>query len=135
MRKVLIIFSLSFLVFTESFGQINKDDICKNWMVWSVKSPMTKNQEMTRQEMSKPPSIDFIIKNEGTYDIQFENIGTGTWRIEDSFIIFFKKDNKTERIEMNLLLKIISVDNDGMTLQLISPTKSYDWIIKLVPYN
>ena len=116
-------------------SQFDKADISKNWMLWSIESPQTKGQEMTRTELGKSPKADFIIKADGTYDIRFENIGKGTWRLEDGYLVLWGTDPETINARIELLAKITSLQEESMTLQFITQTKHYDWKVKLVPFN
>ena len=131
---ILTIFLTTFLGFN-LFSQTKptKESLTENWMVWSIKFPQ--QEEKTRTELNKQPKADFVINQDGTYKIRFENIGKGTWRLEGDYIMFWSEKTESKKTALVLLAKVTETKEEQLTLKLFSPTKHYDWSIKLVPFN
>lgn len=137
LKFLIISVLLSFALFSQEESKTDlKDQISKNWMYWSVSNAKTNYEPVTRiEEGRNEPSADFIISDDGTYNIRFENIGKGTWRLEGDYLILYGKDHDTGRIKLEAIFEVESVSKDKMVLTLISPTKAYDWELVLVPFN
>lgn len=112
-----------------------KEQVINNWMWWSVSNAKTDFKPVTRVDENKQPRPDFIISSDGTYNIPFENIGKGTWRLEDNYILLWGEDMQSKRTTLRGMFRIDEVNKEKMTITLFSQTKMFDWKIELVPFN
>ena len=112
---------------------IDKSLLSNNWMVYSLIHPSNPGKKVSRLEMKKEPKADFIINAAGEYNVRFDNIGEGTWRLEENFLIFWGQDSERPKIEA--VYKIEELQTEKLVLKLLWMTKHYDWEIELVPFN
>ena len=135
MKTTLLI--LTIFLSTVLFSQEKnlKEQITNNWMWWSVSNARTDFKSVTRVDDNKEPRPDFVISNDGTYNIPFENIGKGTWRLEGNYIFLWGEDFQSKRTVLKAVLRVNEVNEDKMILTLLSQTKTFDWEIELVPFN
>ncbi|MDA9161341.1 hypothetical protein N9O13_03010 [Crocinitomicaceae bacterium] len=133
-----LLFGLLLLAYSNAYSQstIDKNILSNNWMIYSIIHPSQPDVKRTRLEMKMDPKADFILTSTGNYDVSFENIGKGTWRLEDNILIFWGKDlDPPYRPKIEAVYKIMSLEKERLTLKLLWMTKHYDWEIELVPFN